>query len=95
MRMSDHVVRDIPNKDFSWHHRGACRKVDPDIFFAESDSPLQGRERARQARAVCQGCPVRVQCLQQALDNRETAYVWGGKTVDERKAILRQRKRGY
>ena len=37
------------------------------------------------------GCPVRTECLADALDNRIEFGVWGGMTERERRALLRRR----
>lgn len=93
MRSSDHIVRALKNKDFSWHHLGACLGAPDDIFFAEPDSTTQYRERAKQAKEICAGCKVKTKCLEQASENGESAYIWGGLTSDERREIHRDRKR--
>ena len=48
------------------------------------------REQHR-AKLVCGGCPVRAECLAEALDNEMEWGVWGGMTERERRAILRKR----
>jgi WhiB family redox-sensing transcriptional regulator len=40
---------------------------------------------------VCLGCPVRMECLAEALDNKIEFGVWGGMTERERRALLRRR----
>jgi len=67
-----------------WASRGACRNTDPDALF------VQGAAQNR-AKLVCNGCPVRTQCLAEALDNRTEFGVWGGMTERERRALLRRR----
>jgi WhiB family redox-sensing transcriptional regulator len=67
-----------------WASRGACRNSDPDALF------VQGAAQNR-AKLVCTGCPVRTQCLAEALDNRTEFGVWGGMTERERRALLRRR----
>lgn len=66
-----------------WASRGACRTSDPDSLF------VQGAAQNR-AKAVCMGCPVRTECLSDALDNRVEFGVWGGMTERERRLVLRQ-----
>ncbi len=67
-----------------WASRAACRASDPDALF------VQGAAQNR-AKAVCMGCPVRTECLADALDNRVEFGVWGGMTERERRALLRRR----
>lgn len=42
----------------AWHEHAACAAVGPEVFDASSVT------RARRARAVCAGCPVRRECAQ-------------------------------
>ena len=67
-----------------WGARGACRSGNPDDLF------VQGAAQNR-AKTVCLGCPVRTECLADALDNRIEFGVWGGMTERERRALLRRR----
>lgn len=67
-----------------WPSQAACRGTDPDELFA------QGAAQNR-AKTVCFGCPVRTECLADALDNRIEFGVWGGMTERERRALLRRR----
>ncbi|TMZ63725.1 WhiB family transcriptional regulator [Klebsiella pneumoniae] len=67
-----------------WALDGACREHDPDAMF------VQGAAQNR-AKLVCRGCPVRTECLADALDHRVEFGVWGGMTERERRALLRRR----
>ena len=69
----------------AWVSESACRNVDPDELF------VTGAAQNR-AKAVCMGCPVRTECLSDALDNRVEFGVWGGMTERERRALLRRRQ---
>jgi WhiB family redox-sensing transcriptional regulator len=51
---------------------------------------VRGAEQHK-AKVICQACPVRTECLAEALDNRMEWGVWGGLTERERRAILRKR----
>lgn len=65
------------DEDADWRSRGACVSADPDLFFPISpDGPSQ-RQEAR-ARAVCERCPVRADCLTFAVETRQAHGVWGG-----------------
>lgn len=67
-----------------WAARSACRSSDPDALF------VQGAAQNR-AKQLCMSCPVRTECLADALDNRVEFGVWGGMTERERRALLRRR----
>ena len=69
---------------YDWASRGACRTADPDTLF------VQGAAQNR-VKTVCMSCPVRTECLADALDNRIEFGVWGGMTERERRALLRRR----
>lgn len=71
----------------SWRTQAACDGVDATLFFPESDD-----DPAMHAKMVCEGCPVRVACLEHALRNGEKAGVWGGTTERDRRRIVRQRR---
>ena len=68
-----------------WMNQGNCRNYPPATFFP---SDGVGVDRARK---ICNGCPVKMECLADALDNRIEFGVWGGMTERERRALLRKR----
>lgn len=39
---------------------------------------------------MCRGCPVRLECLADALDNEVEFGVWGGLTERQRRALLKR-----
>lgn len=77
----------IIQRDTAWRDRGACRGLDPETFYPETD------EEAEAAKAVCRSCSVQAACLEWALRHREKEGVWGGATERERRRIIRQRRR--
>ena len=70
-------------KTDSWAAQAKCRGTE-DYLFAES-------AEQKRVRFICQACPVRNECLAEALDNRIEWGVWGGMTERERRQLLRQR----
>lgn len=60
----------------------------PDLFFAEAPADLE------EAKALCQGCRARINCLQGALERREHWGVWGGELLLQGMIVPRKRPRG-
>lgn len=75
---------------FTWRHLAACRGQPVAWWFP--GSPLTSEDIAglRRAEALCAACPVTIECLCDALDNREAFGLWGGLTPKPR-TRLRQR----
>lgn len=73
--------------------QAACRGwPDPNVFF-----PGRGDMHAvLTAKAICNDCSIRADCLEWALDNSERWGIWGGASERERRRIrvLRDRDRG-
>lgn len=73
----------IPPLNPNWPDQARCAEMGDDMF-------VEGKDQKR-ARSICVGCPVRVECLSEALDSRIEWGVWGGLTERERRQLLRQR----
>ena len=74
----------------TWHRHAKCRGMDTTIFFYGQI----GRNRADEARTICAACPVRQDCLNEALATEPTGFRFGflgGMTPDERDAEARRR----
>lgn len=64
-----------------WVQFAACATAWPDAFFPDQGDPVNAAKR------VCESCPVRRICLQEALDNDEEYGVWGGLSAHQRKQL--------
>lgn len=69
----------------NWQDEANCLGVDPDLFFPERGAST------REAKEVCRGCVVRLDCLEYALVNGEKFGIWGGLSERERRRLRRQR----
>ena len=69
--------------DESWRLEGLCAETDPEAFFPEKGGST------RDAKRVCAGCPVRMECLEYALGNDERFGIWGGLSERERRRLRR------
>jgi WhiB family redox-sensing transcriptional regulator len=65
-----------------------CRVYDPTLFFTESPADVEF------AKSLCQGCPIRLECLEGALERREPWGVWGGELFAQGVVVAGRRARG-
>ncbi|MFP5322465.1 MAG: WhiB family transcriptional regulator [Acidimicrobiia bacterium] len=65
---------------------GSCRNHPPEVFFPSDGVGVAVAQR------ICATCPVRVECLEYALENRIDHGVWGGASERERRRILKRRR---
>lgn len=72
-----------------WRSQAACRDVDPELFFPVADAGPLVEWQVQDAKAVCAGCPVRVQCLAFALGALADGIA-GGLTPAERRRHSRR-----
>jgi WhiB family redox-sensing transcriptional regulator len=83
---------DLPDwVDPDWRERAGCRSQDPELFFPIGDNWTQGeaRGRAAEAKAFCNNaCPVKAECLADAVACRDDWAIRGGLTPDERRPLL-------
>lgn len=64
--------------------KGACRDHPQALFFPDRS---QGPNGSDPAKEICEGCPVRQECLDWALTAPEEFGVWGGTTPTERRRM--------
>lgn len=74
------VIRDAAD----WRHRAACRGADPEAFYPAGEPADPFDERNLTALVLCAGCPVRAQCLDEAL-GRIPDGIAGGMTAGQRR----------
>lgn len=73
-----------------WRDRAACLGSDTDIFFpAPKGGRISSRANVQKAKSICTACPVKVECLEYAVDTYQMLGIWGGKTSMERRADRR------
>lgn len=72
-------------------HRAACHDTDPDVFYDDTRRP--------EARGICRGCPMALDCLEVALAaeggaTAKTRYgVFAGTTPAQRRRMYENRAR--
>lgn len=71
-----------------WRLRAACADADPDLFFPEPETPA---EQIAEAKRYCSACPVKRECLEDAMRRADSDAICGGLTVEERQELLQPR----
>ena len=61
--------------------QAACAGMDVNFFF---DDYVDNRDMVHR---VCGSCPVRKECLAEALESNQTHGIWGGKATHERREM--------
>lgn len=64
-----------------WMAQGRCVGMDPDLFFPERGETV----KAAEAKRICQGCPVKRQCGEYAVQTGDVYGIWGGKSNKDRR----------
>lgn len=70
--------------ELAWQADALCAQTDPEAFFPEKGGST------RDAKRVCNECPVREACLDYAMENDERFGIWGGLSERERRRLRKQ-----
>lgn len=81
------VVRELRRAD-SWVAHAACAGQPASWFFPERG------ESTAEAKAICADCPVRVPCLEWALETNTNFGIWGGTSEHQRKRMRARQLNG-
>jgi len=78
--------------NLGWQADAACTSSDPELWFPSKGTP------AATARIICNGCPVKPECLEYALDLHgingvQIEGIWAGTNQKERQRMLVGRRR--
>ena len=82
----------LSNASKGWMKDGACHGLEPDIFHPDEDAKDDSPD-VLAAKAICEHCIVKSECLEFALDTKQKDGVWGGLTERERRVLIRRRQR--
>lgn len=66
-----------------WQDEALCAQADPESWYPEKGGSTTAAKR------VCMECPVRAQCLNEALERQERFGIWGGLSERERRKLGR------
>lgn len=64
-----------------------CQTTDPDVFFPEKQDP-NGPAQRKLAAALCAACPVRVACLEYAIEHLPYGYAGGMPDYARRRIVV-------
>lgn len=67
-----------------WPERAACAEIGVELFFPEDGM------NAPEAKQICAGCPVRRECLNDALEHNDLFGIFGGLAPRERRKLREQ-----
>jgi WhiB family redox-sensing transcriptional regulator len=77
-----------------WMHAAACRDDDPERWLIDDSEPAEEWSAVLPLKAVCAGCPVRLQCLDYALSfetcDANRWGIWGGLTPRQRSSLAKE-----
>lgn len=73
-----------PTSTPDWMEYAACRGLPPDWWFPDESERALGKP-------ICMGCPVKDDCLDHALAEREYYGIWGGLGRHERRQVALER----
>jgi WhiB family redox-sensing transcriptional regulator len=73
-----------------WNTQAACLNRDPQWW--DHESHVMTRE-CKKAMAICNTCPVRIDCLTTALNDDIDFGIWGGLTPSDRKHLSKRLER--
>jgi WhiB family redox-sensing transcriptional regulator len=71
--------------DLAWQDYSNCAGADADLFFPERGAST------RKAKAICNACQVKAECLEFAIQQSEKFGIWGGLSERERRRIRKER----
>jgi len=71
---------------YSWIQDANCTSTDPELFFSEDSYAVKS------ARKICEECPVKAQCLNDAIERDDQFGMRGGLTARERETLRRKLK---
>lgn len=74
----------------TWQVKASCRGPQAAVFFPppQFERKEEKLDRETRAKAICQDCSVKSECLDYAIAIKEPHGIWGGLNEVERKNLL-------
>ena len=83
--MDTKLIEALVLDKLSWQDFANCSGADQDLFFPERGAST------RKAKAICNACQVKADCLEFAIQQSEKFGIWGGLSERERRRIRKER----
>jgi WhiB family redox-sensing transcriptional regulator len=74
-----------------WETAHCATTIFPDLFFPSSVEEVEAAEPL--IKQICQDCPMKQECLQMALDNKDFNGYFGGVSPEDRRKMSAHRSR--
>jgi hypothetical protein len=76
-------------KSPTWFNKASCKGLDTSLFFGEGHDVS-----VITAKQVCAACPVRIECLEYAVELKEYEFgIWGGVAPRNRRPVSIEKTR--
>lgn len=75
------LIEALANNNEPWQASALCAQTDPEMFFPDVGGST------RDAKKVCQACPVAQECLAYALRTNQAFGIFGGYSERERRRM--------
>jgi WhiB family transcriptional regulator, redox-sensing transcriptional regulator len=72
----------------AWRDQALCRDTSPDLFFPVGTTGA-ALKQIDDAKAICNQCDAKAECLEFALITNQDSGIWGGTCEDERRKLRR------
>jgi WhiB family transcriptional regulator, redox-sensing transcriptional regulator len=80
----------MSSRALGWRFQSACADATNKKVFFPVGVTGPAEIQIRQAKAICDGCPVATDCLDYAISTNQEYGVWGGTSEDERRILRRK-----
>ena len=83
-------MRLFDRRNEEWRTQAVCKGMDVNLFFPDVGVHIS---QIKEIRAICETCPVKVECLESALySDMDLHGFFGGKSPRERRTIRSQKE---
>lgn len=79
----------------AWMDKASCREIGTEVFYPETSTASTHEQQVDAAVSICRRCAVINECLEYALETRDSYAILGGRTPEQRSVMLRKRTRSH